>query len=145
MRLAPSASLSAAMAASQALLNIESTSAVAIVNAAYDLESQKHMTEPHSAKEECSFISSFNLRGADADTGILSSCSDPKQVCVEDVTSSLGGRCAFISSGSRRLATTCTTKCSPASACTGLSQSFIENNIGEGSCCGDQACVGMSG
>lgn len=146
MRLVPSASLSTAMAASQALLHIESTSAIAIVDAAYNfnLESQKHVIESNQAKEECSFVASFNLRGADADTGILSSCSDPEQVCVEDVTSSLGGRCAFIASGSRRLGTTCTTKCTPPSACTGLSQDFIKNRIGEGSCCGDKACVGMS-
>jgi hypothetical protein len=144
MRLVPSASFSAAMAASQALLHIESTSAIAIVDAAYNSESQKHLIDSHLAKDECSFVASFNLRGADADTGILSSCSDPEQVCVEDVTSSLGGRCAFIASGSRRLGTTCTTKCTPASACTGLSQDFINNRIGKGSCCGDKACVGMS-
>lgn len=147
MRLVASTSLSAAMAASQALLRIGSTSAVAnIVNVAYESQFQNQTNELHSIEEECSFTASVSLRGGDADTGILSSCSNPEHVCVEDVSSSRGGRCALVVSEKRRLQTgACETKCTPDSACEGLSQDFIDNNIGERSCCGEYACVGVSG
>lgn len=109
-------------------------------------ESQKQNTnDSHQSNEECSFVSSFNLRKVDADLGILSQCSAPTHVCVEDMSSTLGGRCVPVMSGERKLQTTCEIKCTPASACEGLSQDFIDNNIGLGSCCGEQACVGVSG
>lgn len=137
-------SLSAAVAASQVILSIRSSSAVAkVISVAYN---QKYTNESKSTKEECSFISSFNLRGGEADLGILS-CSDPKDICVEDISSGLGGRCISPSLEQRKMqeATECDTKCTPASACEGLSADFIANNIGLGSCCGDYACVGVSG
>jgi len=140
------ASFSAALAASQAILHIKSTAAVAsIVDLAYETESQKQSAnESHQSNEECSFVSSFNLRKADADLGILSQCSAPAHVCVEDASSTLGGRCVPVMSRERKLQTTCETKCTPASACEGLSQDFIDNKIGQGSCCGEEACVGVS-
>ena len=141
------ASFSAALAASQAILHIKSTAAVAsIVDLAYETESQKQSAnESHQSNDECSFVSSFNLRKADADLGILSQCSAPAHVCVEDASSTLGGRCVPVMSRERKLQTTCETKCTPASACEGLSQDFIDNKIGQGSCCGEEACVGVSG
>jgi hypothetical protein len=147
MRLVASTTLPAAMAASQAL-RIGSTSAMAsIINVAYDDEVKKRTSESYLTDEECSFVASFNLHGVGVatDTGIL--CSDHEQVCVEDATSSLGGRCASVTSdASRKLkGTTCTTKCTPASACEGLTQTFISTKIGDGSCCGEKACVGLSG
>jgi hypothetical protein len=149
--IAPSTSFSAAIAASQAFLHIGSTTAVAkSVNVAYENQSQKQSAnESTYADEECSFTSSFNSRKVDADLGILLSCSNPKHICTEDRKSSLGGRCASIESERRRelQSTTCTAKCTPASACQcqGLSQDFIINNIGVGSCCEYKACVGVSG
>jgi hypothetical protein len=139
-------SFPAAFAASQALLSIGSTTSVAkVISVAYKRESQKYTNQSKSATEECSFLASPNLRGVDADLGILS-CSDPENICVEDRSSSLGGRCMSLSSGRRKMqeATECDTKCTPASACEGLSADFIANNIGLGSCCGDYACVGVS-
>jgi hypothetical protein len=84
------------------------------------------------------------LRGQPADPGILG-CSDPDYICVEDELSSLGGRCAPRAVAGRELQHTppCTSKCSD-NGCTGLSQAVI-NNIGANSCCGEKACVGITG
>eukprot|EP00804_Cyclotella_cryptica_P000242 CCRYP_010191-RB/>CCRYP_010191-RB protein AED:0.13 eAED:0.13 QI:240/1/1/1/0.9/0.80/21/698/524 len=145
MRLiAPSASFPVAIATSQMFLSVPWTHAVDNVDKVYNRETQINgANDSFSVGEECSFGTSSNLRGVDADVGILSGCSDPDFVCVEDFTSDLGGRCAPITAKQRKLQTACT-KCTPASACEGLSQAFIENKIGEGSCCGEKACAGVS-
>jgi hypothetical protein len=149
MRLIASSSFSAAIAASQAFLRIGTTTAVAkSVNVAYENQSQKQNTnESTYADEECLFVSSFNSRKVNADVGILLSCSDPEHICIEDRKSSLGGRCVSIESERRELQSTptCTAKCTGELACEGLSQDFVNNNIGAGSCCGYKACVGVSG
>ena len=141
---ASSTSLSAVIAASHATLRIGLTSAVVhIVDLAYESETQTHSTINFvSSHEECHFATSFSLRRVNVDVGILYACSDPDHVCVEDILSSVGGRC--VPNRKLKTTTTCDTKCTPASACEGLSQDFIDNNIGLGSCCGDKACVGVS-
>ena len=60
---------------------------------------------------------------------------------MEDDRSSLGGHCVSVEMHERELQTTCT-KCDNG-GCNGLSQDFIENNIGDGSCCGSGACFGV--
>jgi hypothetical protein len=88
------------------------------------------------------------------DVGVLNPCKNSGHVCMKDPSSFLGGTCVGINGGSyssfrnleqdgvvnRRL-TACTyqngtfgLKCSARSACRGLSEAFIKNNIGCGSC-----------
>jgi hypothetical protein len=81
-------------------------------------------------------------------------CSSPNHLCIQDRSSTLGGRCALnvtynnstleISAEERELQTTCI-KCQGSNACQNLTQSFIDNNIGCGSCIGTSACAGVSG
>ena len=110
-----------------------------VVNAAYENEVEQ-ATDKHSKTrslgEECSFASS-GLRSNDADIGILD-CAE-NFVCDEDERSSLGGRCVSTDTMQHRKLNTCT-KCSGLDACTGLSQDFINNKIGDGACCGDFSC-----
>ena len=96
--------------------------------------------------EECAFVASSKLRGYDADTGILG-CTDTDAICVEDKLSSLGGRCTSSAIVKRRLQSTqpCNAKCTGINACQNLTQTFIDNNIGENSCCGYQACAFITG
>ena len=107
-----------------------------------NLEHHKHQAQG----EECSVVVSSKLRGYGSDTGILG-CTDPKAVCVEDKLSSLGGRCASSAIVSRALQSTpaCTQKCTGEGACEGLTLDFINNNIGENSCCGYNACAYITG
>lgn len=138
------ASLSVTIAASQAFLSVSSTHAVDNVDLAYNSKTQKQgASDSFSVGEECFYRMSANSIGVDADIGILSGCSDSDLVCVEDLQSALGGRCASPTEKQRQLQITCT-KCTPSSACEGLDPTFIENNIGDGSCCGEKACVGVS-
>eukprot|EP00956_Cyclotella_meneghiniana_P019370 scaffold33146_cov63-Cyclotella_meneghiniana.AAC.5 len=108
-----------------------------------NLEHDKHQAQG----EECSFVvSSKLLRGYGSDTGILG-CTDPTAVCVEDKLSSLGGRCASSLIVSRMLQDTqpCNAKCTGTNACQNLTQDFIDNNIGDKSCCGKYACAYITG
>eukprot|EP00956_Cyclotella_meneghiniana_P022803 scaffold43484_cov73-Cyclotella_meneghiniana.AAC.1 len=142
-----SSSLFAALTTSRALFSIGSNSVVAAaVDTAYFGETDLSDAKTASLGEECSFVVSSKLRGYGSDTGILG-CTDPKAVCVEDKLSSLGGRCASSAIVSRRLQDTqpCNAKCTGKNACQGLSQDFIDNNIGENSCCGYNACAGITG
>ena len=138
----PSASLSALFAASQTY--ISSNVAVTAVGVAYEVESQHQGINSSASAEECFFAKKSYLRENAVDAGILQACSDPGYICVEDETSSLGGICILNEVVERELQTSCT-KCTPASACAGLSAAFIANNIGEGSCCGAQACQDITG
>jgi len=138
----PSASLSAVLAASQTFLS--SNVAATEVALSYEVESQHQGISLSTSPEECFYAKKSYLRENAVDAGILQVCSDPGYVCVEDATSSLGGICIFDEVVERELQITCT-KCTPASACAGLTPQFIANNIGEGSCCGAQACQGITG
>jgi hypothetical protein len=73
-----------------------------------------------------------------SDVGILT--CDAYSTCVQDETSYHGGRCVA-SSTSRDLQ--CAAKCTGKLACNGLSQAFIDNYIGCGSCNGPYACDGV--
>jgi hypothetical protein len=89
------------------------------------------------------------------DVGVLNPCEYSGHVCMKDPSSSLGGTCVGIKVGgssspdrklkegavvNRRLTAcryqngTLGRKCSARSACRGLSEAFIENHIGCGSC-----------
>lgn len=95
--------------------------------------------------EECSFVTSLQLKSQEADTGILR--CNPNYICVEDSLSSLGGRCVISKKVHRNLQNTpaCSVKCTGTDACRGLSQDFIDNNIGDKSCCGYEACADITG
>jgi hypothetical protein len=93
--------------------------------------------------EECSpYPESFK-----SDTGILT-CANPQDVCVKSSSSSIGGFCISADvdiagkslEGERQLARDriwCTyKKCHGWHACQGLSDDFINNNVGCGSCNG---------
>jgi hypothetical protein len=97
---------------------------------------------PHD--KECDFVSSFKLRGSDADAGILG-CTNPEYVCVEDGRSSLGGRCVPDVFDHRRLQYSkpaCTTKYTGVDACGGGTN---VNLVAAGLCCGEKACFGITG
>ena len=84
------------------------------------------------------------LRERIADVGVLG-CPEAGLVCKRDEHSSLGGRCVSQdAAGHRKLQDDeeeyCPEKCTGDGACEGLSQDFIDNNIGENSCCGEGAC-----
>ena len=151
MRLAvPSTSFVTVIASSQALsLAGPNSDVVSAVDLAYESENNRlDSKQSHSLGEECAFVVSSKLRGYDADTGILA-CADPDAICVEDKLSSLGGRCtssAIVKRGLQNTNTTlCTAKCTGTLACEGLSKTFIDNNIGDNSCCGYQACAYITG
>ena len=96
--------------------------------------------------EECIPLFSSKLGSErNADMGILG-CPELGLVCARDELSSLGGRCVSQDAvGHRKLQSggdySCLEKCTGDGACEGLSQDFIDNNIGENSCCGNYACA----
>ena len=115
---------------------------------------------PYLIGEECDLGKNPGF----VDVGILNKCKQAGHVCIEDSSSSLGGLCVNIGSdkdrgvvSSRILSaqidsTACTynngtagEKCSGSQACGGLSDSFISNNIGCGSCNAYGACSGLTG
>ena len=142
----PSTPFFAAVAATQIFQRVSSTSAVANIDFAYDDKARKDSYENHSTYEECSLVVSSSLRGDRTDVGILIGCNDPGYICVEDVNSSLGGRCVASSTTKDRMLQNTPNPCTrcDGDGCTGLSDEFITNNIGEGSCCGLKACVNVS-
>ena len=148
MQLSVSSSyLFASLTASRALFGIDLNSAVAAaVDMAYLGETDLLDADTATLGEECAFVVSSKQRGHHADSGILG-CTDPKAFCVEDKLSSLGGRCTSSAIASRALQHTpaCTEKCTGVAACHGLTPEFIHFNIGENSCCGFQACIGITG
>ena len=149
MKLVVSPTSFATAFAVSALLRAHSKSAVAsAVDAAYKSKPEqvggKHIKKSPSRDQECHFASS-GLRGNEADTGILG-CTE-HYICVEDEHSLLGGKC--ITTGMKRslqIASpiTCATKCEGTDACKGMTQDFIDKNIGEGSCCGERACYNVN-
>ena len=135
-------------------LAVASTSqVVASVNFAYDESINAYSGSIRAARKtrgtECSFVNAFKVDKTLVDTGILECGSG--LTCVEDETSSLGGRCNVLMDmetniESRRLLVDCTfsdgttgTKCVGANACTGSDIT----KIGCGSCLGDQSCRDM--
>ena len=144
-----SSSLVAAVATSGVHHAVGTNSAVAsAIDFAYSSKSELLDKNNGTLKlgEECYFAVSSSLRGHEADAGILG-CTDPEFVCVEDEISSLGGRCAPIKMVHRDLQDTpaCSTKCEGVDACKGLDQNFIDNYIGDKSCCGTNACAYITG
>lgn len=119
---------------------------------------------------ECSITSSTKAlqKGVGSDTGILSLCAKD-EVCFEDKTSSLGGRCVVLRdeevARERRLVEcvmsdgSAGTKCDGVDACYGIDPDTVGCNscvgvsackyaagpIGEGSCNGNGACYPAAG
>ena len=138
-----SASFAAALSA---VAKHSNAAMAAAVDAAYENKVVEAAdVKTRSLGEECSFASS-GLHRNDADTGILSCGAD--SICVEDGRSSLGGVCVSADPHMPRnllVNTTCATKCTGTNACATLSQVFKDDFIGEGSCCGVNACNGITG
>ena len=93
---------------------------------------------------ECAYVNGITVRKS-ADVGVLS-CS-AGQVCVEDSTSTMGGRCEILVSPDDEAAALepqrereLCEKCTGLFACSGTDQS----KIGCGSCIGDYACFSLS-
>ena len=92
---------------------------------------------------ECTLADSPNVQKPAADVDVLSSCR-VGEVCVEDSTSKIGGRCELVASASDEAAALeplrdlqdCE-KCSGSGACRGV---FYKSKIGCGSCIGYSAC-----
>jgi hypothetical protein len=94
--------------------------------------------------DECSFVNAFKVQGSLADPGILG-CGYG-MTCIEDKTSSIGGRCMNLKGEvieAHRQLTDCTfangtdgNKCVGDNACTGAD----ESKIGCGSCYGTKSC-----
>jgi hypothetical protein len=145
MRIAVSSISFTAATVSQALFDTKSAVASA-VDMAFESKTE-HLDANTSIfhNKECSFVTSFKLRGQPADSGILG-CSDPDYICVEDELSSLGGRCAPRAVAGRELQNTpaCTSKCTGTDACKGVPPAVLAN-IGANSCCGYKACQGITG
>ena len=115
---------------------------------------------------ECAFVDSVGVRKSGADVGLLS-CGAGK-VCVEDSTSTMGGRCEVLVSADdaaaalepQRERELCE-KCVGSGACIGVDQSTIGCGacmgfdacrrlafgvtIGDNSCVGDYACYNADG
>eukprot|EP00804_Cyclotella_cryptica_P007675 CCRYP_001308-RA/>CCRYP_001308-RA protein AED:0.08 eAED:0.08 QI:258/1/1/1/0.37/0.33/9/235/705 len=101
-------------------------------------------------RTECLFVNAFKDQDMQVDTGILGCASF--QTCVEDATSSAGGRCVTLedvetSVESFGTAVLCTFtngtngyKCDGIDACVDVDQSLI----GCGSCVGDESCKGIA-
>eukprot|EP00956_Cyclotella_meneghiniana_P000382 scaffold441_cov21-Cyclotella_meneghiniana.AAC.1 len=144
-----STSLATAMAASTAFHLIGSRFAVASAvlsnnegmhdNPLLDIEQSPLLGE------ECLPLFSPKHRERNADVGVLG-CPEAGLVCKRDELSSLGGRCVSRDAAghNRKLQDDeeeyCPEKCTGDGACEGLSQEFIDKNIGENSCCGEGAC-----
>lgn len=105
-------------------------------------------------RNECSFIHGFDAAQVDSvDRGILG--CDNGMICIQDETSSMGGRCVALGDSvvtsahmHRELSTPCTfadntagTKCEGDDACLGAN----ETNIGCGSCIGVKSCANWKG
>eukprot|EP00956_Cyclotella_meneghiniana_P035396 scaffold114420_cov67-Cyclotella_meneghiniana.AAC.1 len=117
-------------------------------------ENNKGFVHPSATKnKECAFVNGVEVSVAKSeDVGILS--CEIGELCAEDTTSSLGGRCVSVASNpdalgtQRELADPCD-KCkggddyygSYVAACDGVSDSDKSNNIACGSCNGPNACA----
>lgn len=66
---------------------------------------ESHHITSKVQEDECYFSAASKIQGAMADTGILSSCG-AGWGCIEDVTSSLGGRCVLIGDALGRIVQT---------------------------------------
>jgi hypothetical protein len=128
---------------------------------------RKKKLEAVESVQECTpqSIGDFILYGA----GILSGCENSSHVCVPDASSSQGGTCLDIQvtisdvkggfkggDGIHRYLAdhsvdcvyrngTAGFKCDEPGACGDLSEAFIQNNIGCGSCRAYGACTGLTG
>ena len=107
----------------------------------------KLLSKAHN--NECLFVNAFKKQEIQADVGILK-CG-AHEICVEDFSSSLGGRCVVFANketslNSRRQLIACKfanntdgVKCEGLYACDGVNETLI----GCGSCIGDFACSGL--
>jgi hypothetical protein len=141
----PSASATAVFAVSLSFVEkIKSTnSAVAsIVDKITNSKENLHDTHGNHHVDECSFVNSGEQH-VQPDIGIL--CSNPNHVCIEDSTSSRGGRCVDLGTtiAEERDLQSCV-KCAGNLACANLTQAFIDNNVGCDSCNGYKACMGVT-
>eukprot|EP00956_Cyclotella_meneghiniana_P036576 scaffold127572_cov48-Cyclotella_meneghiniana.AAC.2 len=109
-------------------------------------ENNKGSSRTAAAKKqgvECTLANTANVQKSAADVGVLSSCG-VGELCVEDSTSKMGGRCELVVSFSNGAAALephrelegCE-KCSGSAACSGVADM---SKIGCGSCTGDYAC-----
>lgn len=111
------------------------------VNLAYSSKSHLRssnpvLTDPSLVTGECNFP-----LNAEADTGVLGCAVG--FLCMEDHSSSTGGRCVSKIENDERGLQSCT-KCTGYNACEGLTEAFKVANIGCGSCNGEFACMGVS-
>ena len=102
---------------------------------------------PNTKGNECSFVNSFGFQVTEVDTGILG-CG-AHDICVEDPTSSIGGRCIALdevgdtTTESPHGLTACTFKNGTSGQkCVGSRACFIlgQDQIGCGSCIGTKSC-----
>ena len=147
MRFSFSATTIASISGTAYLSTTASTGLAASVSYAYDnTGSIRAAKKPKGT--ECSFVNGFKANQF-TDTGILG-CS-LGEICIEDQTSSAGGRCvkedAFVDV--HRHLETCTysngtsgTKCVGTSAC---DSSVDTDKVGCGSCIGNKACGSWTG
>ena len=144
MNLAFPSTTIASLTGAAILATLPSHQAVASINLAYD------NAKAETKENEC--LLENVLKDGHADIGVLG-CGYGK-VCVEDNTSSAGGRCIKLkyatdfAESRRQLATGCQylngtygSKCVGLDACYGVD----ETKIGCGSCIGKYACDSMSG
>lgn len=133
-------SSTAAVAVSTSFL-VQTKSAIAkkaSLQLAHDINNQYAST----IGMECNDLHASSSLAANAtitdrsDVGILT--CDAYSTCIEDETSYYGGRC--VASSTSRDLRACAAKCTGKDACAGLSQAFIDNYIGCGSCNGPSAC-----
>jgi carbonic anhydrase/acetyltransferase-like protein (isoleucine patch superfamily) len=143
----PTATISSISGAAY-LASTASTVVAASVGLAYEQSSGSIRAASKTRSNECTFVNGFKVRKT-PDTGILE-CG-MGETCVEDVTSSTGGRCVVLQDEvlieSHRKLVSCNfkngtlgEKCTN-NACGTADQS----KIGCGSCIGTNACVGWSG
>ena len=150
----PSASTTAVFTASVRIGNLNSVAAS--ISTSFNASASAGNQDGLGHFEECAYAKPENNIEANADVGIL--CSNPSFICVPDLSSPIGGRCAlkrdheespdhsvnhYLATDERELQTCI--KCEGTKACEGLDAGFIDANIGCGSCNGESACEGLSG
>lgn len=123
-----------------------------ISSVAYSEPNTGSLRATASRGAECSFLNGFKVQVTSPDIGIL--CNGVGETCVEDKTSSIGGRCVdlvkekVIADNHRELVSNCQykngtigIKCDKMYSCYNADPS----KIGCGSCIGANACYGVTG
>ena len=119
------------------------TSGVAASILEHENSKRSVRTAPKKQNVECAFVNSLSVQKS-TDVGVLSCGAG--EVCAEDSTSTMGGRCEVLVSADDEAAALepqrereLCEKCVGYYACYGINQS----KIGCGSCIGEGACFGL--